>query len=169
VNDTSLMSGRITNYAAFNGDMVPPGSTCLCVEFFCVGNDPLLALSEAEMEELAIRECAANGLIDAAKLTDTLQLRLRRANAAASWRDWHSCYKVQLLDEVQRYRNLFHVNRPGTDRAMFAGLLAAEAILQGSRADFDHRADPARRYGPETMAPPRTVALAADTVAVVRQ
>lgn len=145
VNDTTLQSGRITNYAAFNGDMVPPGSTCLCVEFFCVGDDPLLALSEGEMEALAIRECAANGLIDAAKLTDTLQLRLRRANAAASWRDWRCRAKVQLLDEVRRYRNLFHVNRPGTDRAMFAGLLAADAILHGSRAEFDHRADPTRR------------------------
>lgn len=152
VNDTTLKSGRITNYAAFNGEMVPSGSTCLCVEFFCVGDDPLLALTEGEMEALAIRECAENGLIDVAQLTDTLQLRLRRANAAASWRDWQSRYKVELLDEVRRYGNLFHVNRPGTDWATFAGLMAAEAILDGSRADFDRRADPTRKYEPEKTA-----------------
>ena len=146
VNDTKMKAGRITNYAAFNGDMVPSGKTCLCVEFFCVGEDPTLSLSPKELEALAIEECVENGLIDSTRLFDTLVATMRRSNAAASWRDWQSPIKLQLLKGIGRFENLYYVNRPGTDWATFAGMLAAEAILGGSRTAFDRRADPTRRY-----------------------
>jgi protoporphyrinogen oxidase len=146
VNDTRMKAGRITNYAAFNGDMVPPGKACLCVEFFCFGDDPILRLSPEELAALAIEECVENGLIDATKLLDTLVATMRRCNAAASWRDWQSAVKLQLLERIGRFDNLYHVNRPGTDWATFAGMMAAEAIVQGCRAEFDRRADPTRRY-----------------------
>jgi hypothetical protein len=126
--------------------MVPHGKTCLCVEFFCVGDDPILRISPKEQEALAIRECAANGLIDATFLVDTLVTTMRRSNAAASWRDWQNATKLRLLERIARFENLYHVNRPGTDWATFAGMMAAEAILCGSRAEFDRRADPTRRY-----------------------
>ena len=71
---------------------------------------------------------------------------MRRTNAAASWRDWQKAFKVQLLKEMSLVENLFHVNRPGMDWATFAGMVAAESILEGCRADFDRRADPTRRY-----------------------
>jgi protoporphyrinogen oxidase len=146
VNDTKMKSGRITNYAAFNGDMVPWGKTCLCVEFFCVDKDPILSLSPDELKALAVKECAENRLIDSNKLFDTLVVTMRRSNAAASWRDWRSDIKVQLLEQIRRFENLYHVSRPGTDWATFAGMLAAEAVLQGSRSEFDRRADPTRKY-----------------------
>jgi protoporphyrinogen oxidase len=146
VNDTKMKAGRITNYAAFNGDMVPQGKACLCIEFFCVGDDPILRLSPKELETLAVRECVENGLIGPAKLLDALVTTMRRSNAAASWRDWQSAIKLQLLERIARFENLYHVNRPGTDWATFAGVMAGEAILQGSRTEFDRRADPTRRY-----------------------
>jgi hypothetical protein len=146
VNDTELKSGRITNYAAFNGDMVPEGKACLCVEFFCVGHDPLTRLSQGEIAALAISECADNRLIDPAALIDTYVTTMRRTNAAASWRDWQKAFKMQLLKDVSRVENLFHVNRPGMDWATFAGMVAADSILDGCRSAFDRRADPTRRY-----------------------
>jgi protoporphyrinogen oxidase len=149
VNDTELKSGRITNYAAFNGNMVPEGKACLCVEFFCVGDNPIMRLSAPEVAALAIRECVDNGLIDLRKLVDTLVTTMRRTNAAASWRDWQKAFKRQLLEEVSGVENLFHVNRPGMDWATFAGMMAAESILEGFRSEFDRRADPTKRYQPE--------------------
>jgi protoporphyrinogen oxidase len=146
VNDTEMKSGRITNYAAFNGDMVPKGKACLCVEFFCLGNDPITRLSAPEITALAIRECADNNLIDPTKLIDTFVTTMRRTNAAASWRDWQKAFKMQLLNDVSHVENLFHVNRPGMDWATFAGMVAAESILEGCRSEFDRRADPTRRY-----------------------
>jgi protoporphyrinogen oxidase len=146
VNDTALKAGRITNYAAFNGDMVPEGKACLCVEFFCVGADPLARLSQPEIAALAIRECADNRLIDPGKLIDSYVTAMKRTNAAASWRDWQKAFKMQLLKDVNQLENLFHVNRPGMDWATFAGMVAAESILDGCRSRFDRRADPTKRY-----------------------
>ena len=151
--------------------MVPEGKACLCVEFFCVGADPIARLPAPEMTALAIQECADNALIDPAKLLDTHVMTMRRTNAAASWRDWQRAFKMQLLEEVGRVENLFHVNRPGMDWATFAGMVAAESILEGSRADFDRRADPTRRYEanpgvakPAVAAAPRPAAAGADRV-----
>lgn len=148
INDPDVKAGRITSYAAFNGDMVPDGQACLCVEYFCVGDDPILKLSEKSIVELAVKECADSNLIDRGKLLDAHLLMLKRSNAAASWRDWQTPFRMQLQEEIMQFENLFHVNRPGTDWATFAGLMAAEAILQGQRAEFDRRADPRRRYSP---------------------
>jgi protoporphyrinogen oxidase len=146
VNDTAMQCGRITNYAAFTGDMVPPGKTCLCVEYFCVGDHPITRLSSEQLTALATRECIDNQLIDPARLYDSFTTTIMRTNAAASWRDWQNAMKLRLLEEVSRVDNLFHVNRPGMDWASFAGIMAAESILEGHRAQFDRRADPTRRY-----------------------
>jgi protoporphyrinogen oxidase len=153
VNDTRMKAGRITNYAAFNGDMVPEGKTCLCVEFFCIGDDPILRLAPPQLEALAIEECVANGLIEATRLFDSLVACMRRSNAAAAWRDWQNPVKLELLRRIARFDNLYHVNRPGTDWATFAGMLAAQAVVRGSRTEFDRRADPTRRYAAERETP----------------
>jgi hypothetical protein len=71
---------------------------------------------------------------------------MKRTNAAASWRDWQKAFKIQLLKDVSLVENLFHVNRPGMDWATFAGMVAAESILEGCRSSFDRRADPTKRY-----------------------
>ena len=125
-------------------DERPPGTTGLCVEFFCFGDDPILRLSPEELEKLPIRECVANALIDATKLIDTFVTTMRRSNAASSWRDWQSPAKLQLLERTKQFGNLYYVNRPGADWATFAGMMAAGAILRGCRAEFDRRADPTR-------------------------
>ena len=95
---------------------------------------------------MAIRECSENGLLDPTKLLETRIITMRRSYAAASWRVWQSAVKLALLERIARFENLYHVNRPGTDWATFAGMLAAEAILRGNRAEFDRRADPTRKY-----------------------
>ena len=142
VNDPKVRAGRITNYAAFNGDMVPKGQTCLCVEFFCVGADPLLDLDPAELRDLAMQECVSNGLVDSVKCYDYLAVKMPRVNAATSWREWQESTRLQLLDEVRQFENLYHINRPGMDKACYAGLEAAMAVLSGDRAGFDQRTAP---------------------------
>lgn len=144
VNDTALHVGRITNYAAFGGDMVPPGKTALCVEYFLDADMPDRA--DPDWARLAVAECGGCGLIDPARLIDDMVLRLDRCNAAASWREAQEEQRLRMFGEIRPYANLYHVYRPGTDWATFAGLMAAEAIITGSRAAFDRRADPTRSY-----------------------
>lgn len=136
-----MKAGRITNYARFNGEMVPAGRTCLCVEFFCFGRDPLFDLDDEEIRRLAMDECTRSSLIDPDACFDSLVLRLPGADAATDWRDWEIDGTRHLAARLARFRNLYDVNRPGTDRATQAGLFAAKAILSGDRARFDAGTD----------------------------
>jgi len=47
-----------------------------------------------------------------------------------------------LLEELQRFRNLYYVSRTDLDIATLAGVEAAEAILSGDRTTFDRHIDP---------------------------
>lgn len=138
----TMRAGRITNYAAFHGDMVPKDQTCLCVEFFCVGAEPLLELQDDELRDLAVRECDRVRLIDPAKLFDHLVLKLPGGDAATHARDWLCESRRKLFAGFNQFENLFYVQRPGTDVATYAGLQAARAIISGDRSDFDARANP---------------------------
>ena len=136
--------GRITNYTAFNGDMVPKGKTCLCCEFYCFGEeDPLLRMKNEEIAELALGYCAETNLVDRTKYFDQLVLRLPGADASQNRDNWMSRERVQLLAEFDQFKNLYYVNRTETDIATLAGIEAAEAILSGNRSEFDRHVNPA--------------------------
>jgi protoporphyrinogen oxidase len=151
VNDTALKAGRITNYAALNGDMVPDGQTCLCVEYFCWESDSLMQMSPVQLSDLAKRECAEYALLEPAECFDSLVIKLRGADPAASWRDWLTKERADLWAEMNQFRNLYVVTRPGTDMAMFAGLEAAQAIISGNREHFMERTDPLARATPPAL------------------
>lgn len=133
-----MRAGRITSYAAFGGEMVPEGSTALCVEYFCDAGDPLLDVDTAELCGFAQSECLAAGLVPATP-ADAFALVLPAANAATSWRDWLTPERQRLLARTREFDNLFDAQRPGTDKAMAAGLEAALAIDRGDRTRFDER------------------------------
>lgn len=135
--------GRITNYSGFNGDMVPKGKTCLCCELYCFGEDDLLKLSDQEIVKVVLEDCARSHLLDPKKCFDHLVLRLPGADASQNRDNWMSNARLQLLEQLKQFENLYYVNRTETDIASLAGLEAAEAILSGDRSDFDRRVDPA--------------------------
>jgi protoporphyrinogen oxidase len=135
--------GRIANYAGFNGDMVPKGKTCLCCELYCFGEDDLLALKDEQIAKLVLHDCAKSRLLDPASCFDQLVLRLPGADASQNRDNWMSKSRLKLLAELERFKNLYYVNRTETDIATLAGMEAAEAILSGDRTHFDRRMDPA--------------------------
>ncbi|MGH8883799.1 MAG: FAD-dependent oxidoreductase [Egibacteraceae bacterium] len=146
VTDPTLKAGRITNYAAFNTDMVPKGKTCLCVEFFCYASDDLFGLGVDELVKLALDECARSNLIEPNGCFDHFLLKLAGADASTSWREWQDEARSRLLTEIQGFENLYFVNRPGADHASHAGLEAANAILCGDRTKFDELTSPAAQH-----------------------
>jgi protoporphyrinogen oxidase len=158
VNDPAMSCGRITNFAALGAGMIPPGFGALCVEFFCQVDDGVMELSDEDVTRLAIDELTSCSLIDPARLMGSMVRRLPRTNAAASWREQQTETRQALLKRLTGYSNLYHVNRPGSDWASLAGLLAAEAIVTGDRTVFDRRADPTVRH---TDAPIRPAAPSA--------
>lgn len=131
VTDMQASVGRVVNYATWNGDMVPAGKTALCVEYFGVESDPVMRLDKAGLFELAKKEAAANGLIDAAKITDHLVLQLPRVNASTFIGDRKQAWLQKASEYVEELPRFFESNRPGTDRATLAGMDAAEACIAG--------------------------------------
>jgi protoporphyrinogen oxidase len=134
--------GRITNYAGFNGEMVPEGKTALCLEYYCFDDDPLLLQTNEQLVHMTLNECAKYKLADISKLTDSLVLRFPGADASQNRHNWLSKIRLGLLDELKQFQNLYYVSRTDLDIATLAGIEAAEAIISGDRAIFDRHIDP---------------------------
>lgn len=135
--------GRITNYRAISGDMVPSGKTCLCCEFFCQAEDPLLKQDDKSFGDLALKECSRYKLLDPSKYLDRLVLRLPGADASQNRHNWMSNMRKGLLDELGQFKNLYYASRTDLDIATLAGIESAEAIMSGDRSTFDRHLDPA--------------------------
>ena len=135
--------GRITNYSAFNGEMVPKGKTCLCCEYYCFGPDPLVDTDPAAIAKMTLDDCGRFGLADPSKCFDQLVLKLPGADASQNRDNWMMKSRLKLIEELSQYRNLYCVNRTETDIATLAGIESAEAILSGDRSMFDRHIDPA--------------------------
>jgi protoporphyrinogen oxidase len=134
--------GRITNYSGINGEMVPPGKTCLCCEFYCNAGDPLLAGDDTAFAELALSDCKRFNLADPSTAFDRLVIRLPGADASQNRHNWMNSMRKGLLDELQPFGNLYYVARTDLDIATLAGIESAEAVLSGDRRLFDSHVDP---------------------------
>jgi hypothetical protein len=149
VSDPALRMGRVTNYAAWGGRMVPAGKTALGIEFFAVEGDELMGLSKEALLELALAEAASSGLIDRARVFDHLVLQMPLANATTLFTDWRTQWMQEARGYIRSIEGLYETNRPGMDRACLAGIDAAEACLSG-RAMSERSLD-----GPEAALPAR--------------
>ncbi len=139
----STRMGRITNYAAFEGDMVPEGKTCLCCELYSFDeDDELLKLEEQQLVDRVLKECSDSGLIHSDKYMGHKVLKLPGADASQNRDNWMNKARLQLMNELKPFKNVYFTNRTELDFANLAGIEAAEAILSGKRADFDRRIDP---------------------------
>ncbi len=135
--------GRITNYSAYGGAMVPDGKTCLCCELYCFGDDSLLALENQEIADLVLRDCADAKLVDSTRSFDSLVLRFPGADASQNKDNWMNLERLKMQKQLEPYQNVYSTNRTELDLATLAGIEAAEAIISGNRTDFDRRFDPA--------------------------
>lgn len=140
----STRIGRITNYTAFNGDMVPPGKTALCCEYYCFGTDPLLEMDNGAIAKLTLDACAKSGLVDPAKCRDQLVLKLPGADASQNRDNWMQASRLRQMAALAQFKNLYCVNRTELDIATLTGIEAGEAIVSGSRTEFDEHVDPAK-------------------------
>ena len=134
--------GRITNYSGFNGDMVPPGKGCLCCEYYCFGDDPLLKLDPKELLRQTLDFCVTSGLMTRESFLEDRILKFPGADASQNRHNWITSMRLGLLNEIKPFQNLYHVGRTDLDIATLAGLESAEAILSGDRAAFDLHFDP---------------------------
>lgn len=142
VTDPGSRIGRITNYSGFNADMVPPGKGCLCCEYYCFGEDPLLAMDQKELTRLTLDFCVKSGLMKRESFTEELVLKFPGADASQNRHNWITSMRLGLINEIKPFRNLYHAARTDLDIATLAGLDAADAVLSGNRDTFDRHFDP---------------------------
>ena len=79
LHDPGTRAGRVQNFGAWSPDMVPPGQTCLGVEYFCFEGDEIWEMPDAEAVELATDELARIGLLDPSHVTNGVKVRVPEA------------------------------------------------------------------------------------------
>jgi protoporphyrinogen oxidase len=134
--------GRVVNYDAFGGSMVPEGKGCICLELFTLPGDGFAEKDNDTIANQLIGEAKSASLIQSKDIADRKIIRIPGAEASNEFQTWQD-EKVQGLQaQFREYTNLYEANRAGMDIAAFAGICAAEAVISGSRTRFDEEASP---------------------------
>src|SRR5262249_58665687 len=79
IHDRSVKVGRVQSFRSWSPEMVPPGMTCLGLEYFCFEGDGLWTAPDAELIALAKREIAKIGLVAEADVVDGCVVRQPKA------------------------------------------------------------------------------------------
>lgn len=136
IHDPSVQVGCVQNFAAWSPEMVPDGSSCLGLEYFCFEGDALWSASDDDLVALARREIARIGLMDAAAVRDACVVRQRKAFPV--YDDAYAEHvRMIRLDLKLHFPGLHLIGRNGMhrgvnqDQAMATGLLTAHNIIAG--------------------------------------
>jgi protoporphyrinogen oxidase len=119
--------------------MVPdPKLTSLGMEYFCFEGDNLWTSTDYDLAQLAIREAAQIGLVQASEIKDAFVVRMPKAYPIYD-RHYQDHLKI-IKDWVCQFANLQPVGRNGMhhynnqDHSMMTAMLAARNI-QGAHYD----------------------------------
>ena len=139
VHDPGTRAGRVQNFGAWSPHMVPHGTTCLGVEYFCFEGDDLWRLGNDEAVVLARDELARIGLVDAAGVFDGVKIAVPKAYPMY---DRHYREAVAMLrGYLAGFENLQTCGRNGLhrynnqDHSMWTAMLATLNLLDDARHD----------------------------------
>jgi protoporphyrinogen oxidase len=139
LQDTGTRAGRVQNFGAWSEGMVPPGMTCLGVEYFCFQGDEIWEMRDEQAVELAKSELARIGLIDPSKVLRGAKIRVPKAYPM-----YDSGYEEALRvirPYIDQFPNLKTCGRNGLhrynnqDHSMWTAILATLNLLDGAGYD----------------------------------
>ena len=139
LHDPETRAGRVQNYGAWSPGMVKPGTTCLGVEYFCFRGDDIWEMSDEQAVELAKRELAAIGLIDADKVIDGVKVLVPKAYPMYDIHYEEALGTIRTY--LERFDNLQTCGRNGLhrynnqDHSMWTALLATLNVCDGASHD----------------------------------
>jgi protoporphyrinogen oxidase len=139
LHDPSVRAGRVQNFGAWSAGMVPPGTTCLGVEYFCFEGDDLWEMRESEAVRLAVDELAKIGLLDPASVSGGVRVRVPRAYPVYD-RGYEEAV-ARIRGYLAEFSNLQTCGRNGLhrynnqDHSMWTAILAALNIADGAGYD----------------------------------
>jgi protoporphyrinogen oxidase len=138
VHDPAVKVGRVQNFHSWSPEMVPPGTSCLGLEYFCFQGDELWDAADVELIALAKSEIARIGLIDADDVVEACVVRQAKAYPVYD-EGYRENVAMIRLDLKSSYPTLHLVGRNGMhkynnqDHAMMTAMLTARNILAGER------------------------------------
>ena len=141
IHDPAVQVGRIQNFRAWSPWMVPDDDkSCVGMEYFCFQGDDLWEMDDDALVELAKRELAALGLVDAAQVEKGYVTRVPLAYPM-----YDPDYKERvstIRGWLETLRNLQQVGRNGlhrynnSDHSMLTAIRAVENAVLGTTHDI---------------------------------
>jgi protoporphyrinogen oxidase len=136
IHDPSVRVGRVQNFASWSPEMVPEGTSCLGLEYFCFEGDGLWTATDAELIARATAEAVKIGLIAAQDVFDSRVVR--QPKAYPIYDDFYRARVAEIRNDIAaNYPGLHLVGRNGMhkynnqDHAMMTAMLTARNILAG--------------------------------------
>ena len=136
IHDPSVRVGRVQNFASWSPEMVPEGTSCLGLEYFCFEGDGLWTATDAELIARATAEAVKIGLIAAQDVFDSCVVR--QPKAYPIYDDFYRARVAEIRNDIAaNYPGLHLVGRNGMhkynnqDHAMMTAMLTARNILAG--------------------------------------
>lgn len=138
VHDPAVKVGRVQNFGSWSPEMVPPGMSCLGLEYFCFEGDALWQASDPELIAMAESEIGRIGLAEPEEVVDACVVRQPKAYPVYDDRYRDNLAMIR-LDLKSSYPTLHLVGRNGMhkynnqDHAMMTAMLTARNILAGEQ------------------------------------
>ena len=134
IHATDVKVGRIQNFGSWSPYMVKDGRTCLGLEYFVFEGDDVWASSDEDLVELATRELAALGLVQAGDVEAGYVVRVPKAYP---YYDFEYRSNVDMICKYldTEVPNVHPVGRNGMhkynnqDHSMYTAMLTVENIL----------------------------------------
>jgi protoporphyrinogen oxidase len=139
LHDPRTQAGRVQNFGAWSADMVPEGSTCLGVEYFCFEEDEIWQMSDADAVELAKRDLSNIGILDPSQVFDGVKVHVPRAYPMYD-RTYREAV-AEIRGYLEHFENLSTFGRNGLhrynnqDHSMWTAMLATLNWTEGANHD----------------------------------
>ena len=134
IHDPDVTVGRIQNFRAWSSEMIPNRKhASIGMEYFCNHTDPIWAMDDTALRDMAARELDILGLADKAEVIDSAVIRQHKAypvydaeyqaalNTIREWLDQLENFQTIGRNGLHRYNN--------QDHSMLTGMLAARNII----------------------------------------
>ena len=127
------------NFGAWSADMVPDGTTCLGVEYFCFEDDEIWRMPDSEAVAVATADLEAIGLLDPAQVINGVKVRVPKAYPM-----YDSGYReavAEIRGYLDHFENLRTFGRNGLhrynnqDHSMWTAMLATLNQIEGASHD----------------------------------
>ena len=133
VQDNQVKAGRIQVFNNWSPFMVAdPGTVWLGIEYFCNETEAFWKKDDAAITDIAIKEMETIGILDAAKVKDSMVARIKKAYPSY-YGSYNKFGKVQEFADT--INNLFLIGRNGmhrynnSDHSMLTAMTAVENII----------------------------------------